>query len=62
MMKTSVKTTVNGSRSGYSIRFTCPSCQNENSMVFNMPKAFYKESHDGTCARCRKRFTVLTPG
>jgi len=61
MMKTSVKTTVSGTRSGYSIRFTCPSCQNENSMVFNMPKAFYKDSHDGTCTRCRKRFTVLTP-
>ncbi len=61
-MKTTVRPTIIGTRSGYSIRFICPDCQNENSIVFNMPKAFYRESHEGTCGRCRKRFTVLTPG
>jgi hypothetical protein len=62
MIKGSVKPTVVGSRSGYVIRFTCPSCLFENSIAFNMPKAYYKESRDGTCAKCKKRYTVLTPG
>ena len=62
MINNSVKPTVIGTRSGYVIRFTCPDCNKENTIVFNMPKAFYKESRDGTCSKCRKRFTVLTPG
>jgi len=62
MAKSSVRETVIGTRSGYVIRFTCPSCSKENSIVFNMPKAFYKESRDGRCSRCKKLFTVLTPG
>ena len=45
---------------GYVIRFTCPDCHNENSIIFNMPKSFYKDSRDGTCAKCRKHFMVLT--
>lgn len=61
MMKNSEKPTVIGTRSGYVIRFTCPSCSKENSIVYNMPKAFYKESRDATCGKCRKHFTVLTP-
>jgi hypothetical protein len=61
MMKDSVKQTVMGTRSGYVIRFTCHACNTENSMVFNNPKDFYKESRDGKCSRCQKRFTVLTP-
>jgi transcription elongation factor Elf1 len=62
MLKSEVKPTVLGTRSGYVIRFTCPSCFKENSIVFNMPKAYYKESREGTCAACKKHFTVLTPG
>lgn len=62
MMKNSVKPSVIGTRSGYVIRFTCPNCQNENSIVCNMPKAYFKGSRDGTCAKCRKHFEVLTPG
>lgn len=60
-MKKQSKPTVLGTRSGYAIRFTCPFCAKENTIVFNMPKAFYKESRDGTCAQCRKHLTVLTP-
>jgi transcription elongation factor Elf1 len=62
MMKNSVKPTVDGTRSGYFIRFTCPSCLKENSINCNMPKAYYKVSRDGTCAQCKKHYTVLTPG
>lgn len=62
MIKSSVYPTVVGTRSGYVIRFTCPSCFKENSIVFNMPKAYFKESREGTCAKCKKHFTVLTPG
>jgi len=62
MMKSEGKPKVRGTRSGYVIRFTCPSCSKENSLVFNMPRAFYKESRDAACAKCRKQVTVLTPG
>ncbi|HOP67776.1 MAG TPA: hypothetical protein PLM96_08945 [Methanoregulaceae archaeon] len=62
MNTSSVRQTVIGTRSGYTIQFTCPNCNKENSIVFNMPKAFYKESRDGTCSHCKQRFTVLTPG
>jgi hypothetical protein len=62
MMKSSVKPTVIGTRSGYSIRFTCPNCLEENSIMYNMPKPYYKESRDGTCRKCKKHYTVLTPG
>ncbi|MDD1719591.1 MAG: hypothetical protein LUQ25_06000 [Methanoregulaceae archaeon] len=62
MMKSSVKPTVVGTRSGYVIRFTCPSCFKQNSIVYNMPKACYKVSRDATCAQCKKHITVLTSG
>lgn len=61
-MKPSFKEQVIGTRSGYAIRFTCPACNHENSLMFNMPKAFYRESHEGTCVKCRKRYTIVTPG
>lgn len=62
MMKSSVKPVVYGTRAGYEIRFTCPNCLKENSIVFNMPKAYYKESRDATCSQCKNHYTVLTPG
>jgi len=61
MIKSVAKPTVIGTRSGYVIRFTCPSCSKENSIVYNMPKAYYKESREGVCSQCRKHYTVLTP-
>jgi transcription elongation factor Elf1 len=61
MIKSSVKPTVVGTRSGYAIHFTCPSCEKENSIMYNMPKAYYKESRDATCAKCKKQYTILTP-
>jgi hypothetical protein len=62
MIKSSSKPTVVGTRSGYVIRFTCPSCFKENSITFNMPQAFYRPSRDGTCSQCKKQYSVLTPG
>lgn len=62
MIKSSVKPTVTGTRSGYVIRFTCPECFKENAIIFNMPKPYYRDSRDGTCAQCKKHYTVLTPG
>jgi transcription elongation factor Elf1 len=62
IMKNSVKPAVIGTRSGYVIRFTCPDCHKENAIICNMPKVFYKDSRDATCARCKKRYAVLTPG
>lgn len=61
MIKNLVKPSVVGTRSGYIIRFTCPSCLKENKIVYNMPKAYFQESRDGTCAQCKKHYTVLTP-
>ncbi len=42
MIKSSVKPTVVGMRNGYVIHFTCPNCSKENSIVYNMPKAYFK--------------------
>ena len=62
MIQPSEKPKVMGTRSGYVIRFTCPSCQKENSIVYNMPKAFFKSTREGTCSGCKKHVTVMTPG
>jgi hypothetical protein len=62
MMKNAILSPVIGTRAGYVIRFTCPKCFKENSIAFNMPKAFYKESREGTCRQCRNHYLVLTPG
>ncbi len=62
MAKSSARETVIGTRSGQVITFTCPACSKENTIVFSMPKAFYKESRDGRCSRCKKIVTVMTPG
>lgn len=61
MTKESLIPTIIGSRSGYAIRFTCPSCQNENKILYNMPKPYYKETREANCKRCRTRYTILVP-
>jgi transcription elongation factor Elf1 len=61
MTKEDLKPVIMGTRTGYMIRFTCPACHNENSIVYHMPKDYYKDTRDATCARCRQRSTVLTP-
>jgi transcription elongation factor Elf1 len=62
MINSSIKPEVYGKRSGYVIRFTCPDCSKENSIVYNMPNGFYKESREATCSRCKTHCTVVTPG
>ena len=61
MTKESLIPTIIGSRSGYAIRFTCPSCHNENKILYNMPKPYYKETREANCKRCRTRYTILVP-
>ena len=61
MKNHSVKPEIAGTRSGYVIRFTCPLCNAENSIVNKTPRDHYKVSRDAACARCRKRSVVITP-
>jgi transcription elongation factor Elf1 len=62
MKKESLKTVITGTRTGSVIRFTCHGCRAENAIICRMPKDFYRETRDATCARCKNRSTVLTPG
>jgi transcription elongation factor Elf1 len=61
MIHHSVKPEIAGTRSGYVIRFTCPLCHAENTIVNKTPRDHYKESRDAACTRCKKRFAVTTP-
>lgn len=61
MIKHSVKPEISGTRSGYVIRFTCPLCNSENSIVNKTPRDHYKETRDAPCSHCRKHMTVVTP-
>jgi transcription elongation factor Elf1 len=61
MTSQSTKPEISGTRSGYVIRYTCPMCSAENTIVSKTPKDHYKETHDATCSKCRKRSRVLTP-
>jgi transcription elongation factor Elf1 len=62
MTKLAVKQEVPGTRTGYVIRFTCPSCLHENAIINKTPKECYRETRDATCHQCKKRSSVLTPG
>jgi transcription elongation factor Elf1 len=62
MTKLVVKQEVPGTRTGYVIRFTCPSCLHDNAIINKTPKECYRETRDATCHQCKKRSTVLTPG
>ncbi|MFA4878328.1 MAG: hypothetical protein WC586_13070 [Methanoregula sp.] len=52
---------INGTRTGYVIRFTCPACTAENIIITKTPRDHYKESRDASCRKCRTRSTILTP-
>jgi transcription elongation factor Elf1 len=62
MTKFPLKQEAIGTRSGYIIRFTCPSCHNDNSIINKTPKNCYRETRDATCRQCKKHSTVITPG
>jgi transposase-like protein len=51
-----------GTRSGYIIRYTCPSCHHDNAIINKTPKECYRESRYATCHQCKKQYTVTTPG
>jgi transcription elongation factor Elf1 len=61
MKNHSVKPEISGTRSGYVIRFTCPFCNAENSIVNKTPRDHYKLNRDAACTRCRNRSVVKTP-
>jgi transcription elongation factor Elf1 len=61
MNNQSIKPEIAGTRSGYVIRFSCPQCNAENSIVSKNPRDHYKASRDATCPCCRKRCVVKTP-
>lgn len=62
MASPSLKTVVAGTPSGYIIRWTCPACSAENTIVNRSPGEFFKPARDATCRTCRKRSTISTPG
>ena len=51
-----------GTRAGYIIRYTCPSCHTENAIINKTPKDFYKKIRDARCHNCKKCSTVMTHG
>ncbi|WP_321508598.1 hypothetical protein [uncultured Methanoregula sp.] len=57
----SKKPEINGTRTGYVIRFTCPSCAAENIIINRSPRDHFKERRDANCSKCRQRSTILTP-
>jgi hypothetical protein len=61
MTKNFQKPEVMGTRTGYVIRFMCPSCSAENVIVNKTPRDHFKEARDASCTKCRKRSSVVTP-
>jgi hypothetical protein len=62
MIKNSIKPEITGTRSGYVIRFTCPSCSTENAIVNKSPRDHFKETRDAACKQCKIRSRIITPG
>ena len=50
-----------GTRTGYVIRYTCPTCIAENIIVSNSPRDHFKAERTVSCRNCRARVTVQTP-
>jgi transcription elongation factor Elf1 len=61
MKNHSVKSEIAGTRSGYVIRFNCPVCNAENSIINKTPRDHYKVTRDAACHHCKKRSVVITP-
>ena len=62
MTKLTLKQEAVGTRAGYIIRFTCPSCHHDNAIINKTPRECYRESRDAACHQCKKHYTVTTPG
>jgi hypothetical protein len=52
---------IRGTRTGYVIRFTCPLCAAESTIVNKTPRDHFRNARVASCRHCRKRLTVLTP-
>ncbi|MFZ0005293.1 hypothetical protein [Methanoregula sp.] len=52
---------IKGTRAGYVIRFTCPSCAAESIIVNKMPQDHFRNTRVVSCRHCKTRLTVLTP-
>jgi transcription elongation factor Elf1 len=52
---------IRGTRAGYVIRFTCPSCATEGIIVSRIARDHFRNSRVATCRHCRTHLTVLTP-
>jgi hypothetical protein len=52
---------IKGTRAGYVIRFTCPSCAAESIIVNKMPQDHFRKTRVVSCRHCKTRLTVLTP-
>lgn len=52
---------IRGTRTGYVIRYTCPSCNAESIIVNKIARDHFSKSRGATCKNCRTRLTVLTP-
>ena len=61
MKQDTIKPEIYGTRTGYVIRFTCPACHSENIIVSKTPRDHFKETHNASCKKCRKRSVILTP-
>ncbi|OPX65371.1 MULTISPECIES: hypothetical protein [unclassified Methanoregula] len=53
---------VRGTRTGYVIRYTCPSCTAESVIVNKSARDHFREARAAVCRHCRTRINVLTPG
>jgi hypothetical protein len=62
MTQNSMKTECTGTQIGCEIRFTCPVCHADTTLIIKTPKDFYRRSRDVTCRHCKSRATVTTPG
>ncbi|HVP96793.1 hypothetical protein [Methanoregula sp.] len=51
-----------GTRTGYTILYTCPSCMTKSTIVNSSPRDHFKNARIVSCRHCRIRVTVLTPG
>ncbi|HSA38677.1 MAG TPA: hypothetical protein P5013_07305 [Methanoregula sp.] len=52
---------IRGTRTGYVIRFTCPTCSSESVIVSKTPRDHFRETRVVSCRHCRTHLTVLTP-
>lgn len=63
LMMTTLKSypEIQGTRIGYVIRFTCPTCAAESIIVNKMPQDHFRNARVVSCRHCRTRLTILTP-